>query len=131
MTKKIKSQNDKVKPARPQQTKVVFGFSSLKPVSYVEAQNDSRFFVDFLNRLKKLSELEWNTLWTTQRHGLGTEMIGCKSLKPSIQEMVPEDMKKIIVLRATGDNHAFLGYRDGNVFQVLFIEYQFGDIYNH
>ncbi len=23
------------------------------------------------------------------------------------------------------------GYRDGSVFQVLFIEYQFGDIYRH
>ena len=26
---------------------------------------------------------------------------------------------------------SFLGYRDGSVFQVLFIEYKFGDIYNH
>ena len=31
----------------------------------------------------------------------------------------------------SGNNHAFLGYRDGSVFQVLFIEYKFGDIYNH
>ncbi len=131
MTKKIKSQNDKVTPARPQQTKVVFGFSFLEPISYVEAKNDSRFFVDFLSRLKKLSGLEWSTLWTTQRHGLGTEMIGREVLNPSIQKMLPEDMKKIIVLRATGDNHAFLGYRDGSVFQVLFIEYKFGDIYSH
>ena len=33
--------------------------------------------------------------------------------------------------RATGDNHVFLGYRDNNVFQVIFIEYQFGDVYVH
>ena len=131
MTRKIKPQNEEIKPAKPQQTKVVFGFSSLKPVSYVDAKNDSRFFIDFLKRLKMLSGLEWNTLWTTQRHGLGTEMIGRETLRSSIQKMVPEDMKNIIVLRATGDNHAFLGYRDGNVFQVLFIEYAFGDIYNH
>ena len=110
---------------------MVFGFASLKPVSYVDAKNDSQFFVDFLKRLKMLSGLEWNTLWTTQRHGLGPEMIGRENLKPSVQKLVPEDMKNLIVLRATDDNHAFLGYRDGNVFQVLFIEYAFGDIYNH
>lgn len=34
-------------------------------------------------------------------------------------------------LRATGDNHSFLGYRTEDVFQILFIEYQFGDIYQH
>lgn len=45
--------------------------------------------------------------------------------------MVPSGLGKLLVLRATGNNHAFLGYRDGNVFQVLFIEYHFGDIYNH
>ena len=45
--------------------------------------------------------------------------------------MVPSGLTKLLVLRATGNNHAFLGYRDGSVFQVLFIEYKFGDIYNH
>ena len=43
----------------------------------------------------------------------------------------PSGLTKLLVLRATGNNHAFLGYRDGSVFQVLFIEYKFGDIYNH
>ena len=131
MIKKIKSQKEKVETARPQQSKVVFGFSSLNPVSYVEAKNDSHFFISFLDRLKKLSGLEWNTIWVTHRHGLGTEMIGREALKPNIQKMVPEDMNNVIVLRATGDNHSFLGYRDGNAFQVLFIEYRFGDIYKH
>ncbi len=34
-------------------------------------------------------------------------------------------------MRATGDNHAFLGHRIGNVFNVIFIEHEFGDVYNH
>ena len=41
------------------------------------------------------------------------------------------DVTKLYVFRATGDNHAFLGYRNGNVFNVLFIEYAFGDVYKH
>ena len=96
MIKKIKSQKEKVETARPQQSKVVFGFSSLNPVSYVEAKNDSHFFISFLDRLKKLSGLEWNTIWVTHRHGLGTEMIGREALKPNIQKMVPEDMNNVL-----------------------------------
>lgn len=47
------------------------------------------------------------------------------------QVHVPIGMASLLVFRATGDNHVFLGYREGNVFQVIFIEYQFGDVYSH
>lgn len=131
MTRKIKPQVTPAGIVTQQPSKIVFGFSQLKSLSYVDAKNDSAFFVDFLGRLQKLSELDWNTVWTTHRHGLGTEMISKASLKQSARNLIPEDMDKLIVLRATGNNHAFLGFREGNVFQVLFIEYKFGDIYQH
>lgn len=131
MTKKIRPQAVPSGSVSQQQSKLVFGFSQLKSLSYIEARNDSTFFVDFIERLKKLSGLDWNTVWTTQRHGLGTEMIPKSILKQSARNLIPEDMDKLIVFRATGDNHAFLGFREGNVFQVLFIEYKFGDIYQH
>ena len=47
------------------------------------------------------------------------------------QVHVPIGMESLLVFRATGANHVFLGYREGNVFQVIFIEYQFGDVYSH
>lgn len=56
---------------------------------------------------------------------------GVSQLKKSIQNQVPANVEKLLVLRATGDNHAFLGIREDNIFQIIFIEYQFGDIYNH
>lgn len=68
---------------------------------------------------------------TTQRHGFGTESIDVALLKEGAKEMVPSGLTKLLVPRATGNNHALLGYRDGSVFQVLFIEYKFGDIYKH
>jgi hypothetical protein len=131
MTKKIKPQSVPAGIVTQLPPKIVFGFSQLKRLSYVDARNDSAFFIDYLSRLQKLSELDWNIVWKTQRHGLGTEMIPRSSLKVAAQNQIPEDMDKLIVFRATGNNHAFLGYRDGNIFQVLFIEYQFGDIYKH
>ena len=110
---------------------LTFGFKDLRDVSYVKAKNDSVYFVDFIQHLRKFCSLNWNEVRTTQRHGLGTESIDVASLKESVKDQVPSGLTKLLVLRATGNNHAFLGYRDGSVFQVLFIEYKFGDIYNH
>lgn len=108
-----------------------FSFKDLRDISYVKAKNDSSYFVDFIQHLRRFCSLNWNDVRTTQRHGLGTESIDVASLKEGAKELVPSGLTKLLVLRATGKNHAFLGYRDGSVFQVLFIEYKFGDIYNH
>lgn len=108
-----------------------FGFKDLRDISYTKAKNDSDYFVDFIQHLRKFCALNWNDIRTTQRHGLGTESIDVASLKDGAKDLVPSGLTKLLVLRATGNNHAFLGYRDGSVFQVLFIEYKFGDIYNH
>ena len=108
-----------------------FGFKDLRDVSYVKAKNDSGYFVDFIQHLRRFCSLNWNDVRTTQRHGFGTESIDVASLKDGAKELVPSGLTKLLVLRATGNNHALLGYRDGSVFQVLFIEYKFGDIYKH
>lgn len=111
--------------------KVVFGFSEIRDVSYVTARNDSHFFVDYIHHLKSFCNMTWNEMRTTQRHGFGSETIGVNKLTQKALQRIPSGLRKLIVLRATGNNHVFLGYRDGNVFQVLFIEYRFGDIYAH
>ncbi len=111
--------------------KVVFGFSELKYISFVEAERDGKFFIDYLERLQKLSLLTWNDLYTSNRHSFGTENMPVDSLTKQAKVAVPTGIDRLIVLRATGSNHVFLGYREKNVFQVLFIGYKFGDIYKH
>lgn len=110
---------------------ISFGFGDLRDVSFTDAKNDSAFFIDYIQHLRQFSNLTWNDVRTTQRHGYGTETIAVSCLKQGVRQLVPTGLAKLLVLRATGNNHAFLGYRDGNIFQVLFIEYQFGDIYKH
>lgn len=127
----IKKQVPFVPVVGKSQERVVFGFSELRPYSYVENHNDTAFFISFLDRLKKLCCIDWNTINTSARHSFGFEMMKVSSLTKSAQQHTPSGMTSLMALRATGNNHAFLGYRDGNVFQVIFIEYQFGDIYNH
>lgn len=110
---------------------VSFGFSEIRDVSFIKARNDSKFFIDYIHHLKSFCNMTWDEIRTTQRHGFGSETIGVNNLTRSALQCVPFGLRKLIVLRATGDNHVFLGYRDGNMFQVLFIEYSFGDIYAH
>lgn len=111
--------------------KVSFDFSEVRDVSFIKARNDSKFFIDYIHHLKSFCNMTWDEIRTTQRHGFGSETIGVNSLTRSALQNVPFGLGKFIVLRATGNNHVFLGYRDGDMFQVLFIEYRFGDIYDH
>lgn len=111
--------------------KIVFGFSELRQYSYVDSNNDSGFFIAFLDRLKKLSSIDWNTANVSACHSFGFEKMDVFFMTRSAQNYVPEGMSSLLVFRATGDNHVFLGYREGNIFQVIFVEYQFGDVYSH
>jgi len=111
--------------------RIVFGFSELRPYSYVSSNNDSDFFISFLKRLQKLSSIDWNTANSSARHSFGFEKMNVNTMTHAAKDFVPKGMTSLLVFRATGDNHVFLGYRERNVFQVIFVEYQFGDVYSH
>lgn len=113
------------------QERIVFGFSELRPFSYVNSHNDSSFFISFFDRLKKLSCLDWNAVNTSARHSFGLEKMPVDSLTVAAKQHVPEGMTSLLVFRSSGNNRVFLGYRNHNVFQVIFIEYNFGDVYFH
>lgn len=126
----IRKQSPTIQPVS-EADNILFDFQHLQPCSYTAAERDGAFFISFLDHLRKFGQLRWSTLYTTQRHGFGTETMEVSSLCAYAQERVPADIKKLLVLRATGNNHVFLGYRMGNVFHILFLEYRFGDIYSH
>lgn len=127
----IKKQKPSALPVGKSSPKLVFGFSELKEISYPKALHDGKFFVKFLGRLSKLSELDWESVSGSARHSFGWETISKASMTPSARQHVPAGMDKLLVFRATGDNHVFLGYRQQNIFEVIFLEYEFGDIYSH
>lgn len=107
---------------------ISFGFDFLHDVSYTGCKK-SDFFINFLQRLRKLSQLDWNEINKSQRHSFGYEKIPISSIKKDIH--ITKGVDYLFAFRATGDNHVFLGFREGNVFKVVFIETEFGDIYNH
>ena len=107
----------------------VFSFKHLQDVSFVECK-DAKFFKGFLKRLKRYSELGWKQMATDKKHGYGWEILPQESMKPKLPKFVTPEVD-LMVLRASNDNKALVGFREWNVFHVLFIEAQFNDIYQH
>lgn len=108
----------------------LFCFKYLNKVSISECQ-DHKFFINFLFRLKALSNLGWNEIRKTQRHGYGMEQIPIEQIKPQLPICVTPDVKALHVFRANGDNRPFIGIQIDRVFRIFFIETKFGDIYDH
>lgn len=106
-----------------------FSFKFLQSVSYPSCKN-ANFFVQFIERLGKLSQLGWNEIITSGRHGFGMEKIPHSAIKPQLPDFITDDVT-LLVFRATGDNKPFVGFREGNIFHIVFIETSFGDIYDH
>lgn len=106
--------------------KVVFGFQYLQSVSWPESR-DCVFFKDFLIRLSMFCRMTWQELYQTSRHGLGLEKLPVSVVRHNCSM----DNDYFLVLRAAGNNLPFLGFRRGDVFEIVFIETRFGDIYNH
>ena len=82
----------------------------------------------FLTKWAKRSQFTWAQLSTHHRHGLGSEQLPASTIK-----RVPPDelaQNKYMVLRHEG-NRPFVGYKIGDTFYVLWIEANYGDVYDH
>lgn len=108
----------------------IFCFKYLSDASLKNCKNPD-FFIEFLKRLKKLSELGWKEIRKSPRHGFGMEKIPVKKIKPQLPSCITPDVTDLHAFRATGNNLPFVGIEIQNTFRILFIETQFGDIYKH
>ncbi|MDR0811757.1 MAG: hypothetical protein LBN23_05765 [Paludibacter sp.] len=109
----------------------VFCFKYLQDVS-IRGSKDADFFVEYLFRLQKLSDLGWQEIRTSPKHSFGTENIPIRNLNPTkFPSLITPEVSHLTAFRATGNNRPFLGIQEGNVFHVIFIETKFGDIYTH
>lgn len=117
--------------SNPETNYPLFGFKYLDDVTHKDCGKGA-FFVKFLERLNKLSSLGWAEIAKSDRHSFGTEKIDIDVLRPAVA--LPDEFKtirRLTVFRATGDNHVFAGVREGNTFHILFIESEFGLLYDH
>jgi hypothetical protein len=132
MSKRIKKQDESTSiKKKPEERYPVFCFKYLQPHSY-NACSDPSFFIEFLERFKKLGNLGWQGINGSARHSFGTEKIPIAKIKVNnFPPIVTQEVEALMVFRATGSNLPFLGIRFEDTFQVIFIETKFGDIYDH
>ncbi|MEG1749424.1 MAG: hypothetical protein RRZ65_01725 [Tannerellaceae bacterium] len=86
---------------------------------------------DFFDRLQRLGELGWNTINAGKRHDYGWEMLPVKQIKKTLPPLITPDIPKLMVFRYNNANYPFIAHRNGNILHVLFIEANFGDVYDH
>jgi hypothetical protein len=108
----------------------IFCFKYLSDRSIKKCQ-DPRFYFDFLMRLKELSEKGWTEIRKASRHSIGLEPLPTHEIKPALPACITPEIKKLHVFRVNGNNLPFVGIQIQNIFRILFIETNFGDIYDH
>lgn len=84
---------------------------------------------EFLLKWAKRSNLTWTDLRTHSKHGLGSEKIPLRKIKPACPEIL-QDAEDVLVFRHEG-NLPFAGVRADDVFYVVWIESSYNDLYEH
>ena len=79
--------------------------------------------------LQRLASITWNEIQTSQRHGLGTEKLAKSMFKTRIP-LAFEDREDFTAFRYH-ENRPMVGVRVRDVFQVIWIEADYGDLYKH
>ncbi|WP_132047126.1 hypothetical protein [Curtobacterium sp. PhB136] len=82
----------------------------------------------FLIKWAKRSRFSWTELTLQSKHGLGFEMMPKKQIRPAVPEAL--EQSKYMVFRHQ-ENLPFVGFKAGDVFHVLWIESDYGDVYDH
>jgi hypothetical protein len=128
---KIKKKSPSVGEISTERKNLVFSFSELQDISYTNAKEDAKFFIAFMKQLRDFCNLTWSAVDSSPRHSKGNEKIPKNIMTEAASHLLPAGMDSLRAMRANGDNRVFLGYRERDVFKIIFIESTFGDIYEH
>lgn len=86
--------------------------------------------ISFIEKLMKLSQVNWQDLIKCHRHGLGFEKMPMNKLKARLPASISAEFEELLAFRYHG-KRPFLGYRNRFIFHVIFIEREFGELYDH
>ena len=97
--------------------------------NYGLEQCDTEEKKSLMERFVMLSQMTWNEIAKSHRHGLGHENIPVDQLRARCPGIITEDVKHWLAFRFQGKK-PFLGHRNRFVFHVLFIDRDFS-LYAH
>lgn len=111
----------------PEQQKPIFSLVYLRKDYCLSACNKDEKAA-FADTLHQLSQITWNEISSSSRHGLGYERISRNAIRSGIPNHVKEDVN-FIAFRFFG-KAPMVGYRDENIFHIVWIDRAFS-LYNH
>lgn len=85
------------------------------------SQCDESEKIALLERVVLLSGMTWQEIQLAPRHGLGSEKISVSSIKPSIPEVVTEDVGDLLAMRFHG-KMPFVGLRNKFIFHIFYVD---------
>lgn len=124
--KKLVTPSDK-QEIPPEQQPPVFSLRYLEG-EYCLTKCDKDEQAAFALKIHRLSKLSWSQIQSQDRHKLGYEKISRDSLKVPIPKFITADVN-LIVFRFSGMK-PMVGYRDGAVFYIIWLDRNF-TLYDH
>ena len=85
--------------------------------------------IALIEQIIRLSNMTWNEIQLSPRHGLGSEKIDIKGIKIGLPSILTDDVKHLLALRFLG-KAPFVGWRNKFVFHIFYIDRAF-TLYNH
>ncbi|HUX56070.1 MAG TPA: hypothetical protein VMV77_03800 [Bacteroidales bacterium] len=82
-----------------------------------------------IRQMANLSQLSWDEIKLSGRHGMGSEKIKRKSIKASIPQEITPDVEDFLALRYSGKK-AFIGFRNNYIFHIIYIDSDYS-VYKH
>jgi len=84
--------------------------------------------VSLIQKLYELSQLTWNQIFSTNRHGLGLELIPYEQIRGRMPNHITGDQKFIAI--RFHQLKPVVGYRIDRVFHIVWLDYNM-TLYNH
>ena len=106
-----------------------FSFVHFSEGNYGLKDCNKEDFKNLIKKLKLLGSITWKEIESLPRHGLGYEKIKVSELKTALPSSVPKSIDKVYVFRYKG-KAPMVGYREGNIFHVVFLDHNFS-LYKH
>ncbi|NQZ06206.1 MAG: hypothetical protein HRT35_03505 [Algicola sp.] len=136
MAKRFKAKKESysgpVKPNEPRNydnEAPLFSLERVQSGKYCFASLDQENKAMFAEAIFRRKSIAWKEIKQIDRHGLGTEKIAKSCIKTAIPRFITEDFEDFLAFRYHG-LHPIVGYRDKNVFFVLWFDHDF-TLYAH
>ncbi len=110
---------------------VIFSLRHIQNGKYCFSQLDQKQKSDFAEALFRRKDFTWNDYHQIPKESLGYELLPFCCLKIASKPIcVTEDLDKVIVIRFSGNDGRIVGFREKNIYYVLWVDCCF-ELYDH